>query len=142
MCHTIPVAERKRFSVDIPSEPDGAEALASLLAATADFARATGLPSTTEARLAIIIEELASNAIRHGGAGTVTLSLSLTAGHIDIAFEDTGAPFDASQNSTFAGPDLETGGGVGLQLVRSWCDVLGYRRDENRNLLTAQLRCR
>jgi len=59
---------------------------------------------------------------------------------VTIEVEDDGAPFDPTVERSFTGPNPETGGGVGLALLRSWGGNLAYDRAEGRNHLSLTLR--
>ena len=85
-------------------------------------------------------EELAANAARHGGASAVNVELSALDEGVSLRFEDDGAPFDPTARSGFVGPDPQTGGGVGLELVLRWCEALAYAREGATNRLDLRLR--
>lgn len=133
---------RKRLSAEFLPGEDPGPAIAKLLAEAAAFALIAKLAPTDRDRLAIIVEELASNAARHGMSARklrLTLDMSADERAIDIIIEDDGAPFDPTRRLGFSGPDPDTGGGVGLELVRAWCDRLAYSRDGATNRLILRL---
>ena len=133
----------KCFSAQVSAGDDPAAASLAALAAAEDFAHEARLDARGGARLAVVVEELVSNAIRHGAAdGTIAIDLSLTAADGEIALElvDDGVAFDPTAERSFAGPDAENGGGVGLALVKAWANALTYRREANRNVLELRLR--
>ena len=140
--HTSSMATRKCLLADFRPGVGPSEALVALLEGTMTFAEAVGLTTGEAQRLAIVVEELASNAARHG-AGDHGLRLSLTLGEaknfVTISLEDDGLPFDPTTLPAYAGPDPQTGGGVGLELVRAWCKDLSYRRDKTGNQLRLKL---
>ena len=143
MCHTIAMGAGKRFSARVSAGDDPAAASLAALAAAEDFAHDAGLDARGGARLAVVVEELVSNAIRHGAAdGAIMIDLSLTAGdgEIALALIDDGVAFDPTGERNFSGPDAETGGGVGLALVKAWANAFAYRRDEDRNVIELRLR--
>lgn len=132
---------RKRLSVDFAPGADAHRALTALLADTAEFAVTARLASNSAERLAVVVEELVSNVARHGAAArSVALTVDLRAGHDGVALtvEDDGPAFDPT-GKAFAGPDQESGGGVGIELVRRWCDAMHYVRDGNRNRVELHL---
>ena len=132
----------KCFSAQVSAGDDPAAASLAALAVAEDFAQEAGLDARGGARLAVVIEELVSNAIRHGAAdGTIAIDLSLTAGDGEIAVVliDDGVAFDATAQRNFAGPDADTGGGVGLALVKAWANGFAYRRDNGRNVIELRL---
>ena len=132
---------RKRLSADFTPSMDPASAIAELIAATSEFAAEASLAPGEHERLAIIVEELASNAARHGsGARRMTVDLAAGKAAIEIVAEDDGTYFDPTSRKPFTGPDPVTGGGVGLELVRAWCEPLSYARAGGTNRLTMRLR--
>lgn len=134
---------RKRFSARVSAGDDPAAASLAALAVAEDFASAASLDARGGARLAVVVEELVSNAIRHGTAGVaIAIDLTLTAGEgeIALALVDNGVAFDPTVERNFSGPDAETGGGVGLALVKAWANAFAYTRDNGRNVIELRLR--
>ena len=134
---------RKRFSARVSAGDDPAAASLAALAAAEDFATDAGLDARGGARLAVVVEELVSNAIRHGTAGgkiAIDLSLESGDGEIALVLEDDGIAFDPTEQRVFTGPNPETGGGVGLALVRAWANAIGYTRTNDRNRIELLLR--
>jgi hypothetical protein len=39
----------------------------------------------------------------------------------------------------FGGPNLERGGGAGLELIRAWCRIAAYARRGGRNRLVLEM---
>ena len=143
MCHTIAMGAGKRFSARVSAGDDPAAASLAALAAAEDFASEAGLDARGGARLAVVVEELVSNAIRHGAeGGAIAIDLTLTAGdgEIALALVDDGVAFDPTADRNFSGPDAETGGGVGLALVKAWANAFAYSRDGGRNVIELRLR--
>ena len=133
---------RKRLSTRFLPGVDPAAAIGELLGGTEGFAQDAALAQCDRERLAIVVEELASNAARHGADGaTIELTLELRAvgTGVDIRIEDDGAAFDPSRRGIFTGPHPETGGGVGLELVGAWCDMIAYAREGDRNRLDLRM---
>jgi serine/threonine-protein kinase RsbW len=97
----------------------------------------------------LIVEELASNVIEHGGtdvaAGERELSvdIGIDGDRLSLQFSDDGAPFDPT---AAAAPDLDADiedrpiGGLGLHLIRQLAEEISYRRDGGFNLLKVILR--
>ena len=143
MCHTIAMGAGKRFSARVSAGDDPAAASLAALVAAEDFAHDAGLDARGGARLAVVVEELVSNAIRHGAAdGAIMIDLSLTEGdgEIALALVDDGVAFDPTADRNFSGPDAESGGGVGLALVKAWANAFAYRRADGRNVIELRLR--
>ena len=119
---------------------DPGVAIGGLLAEVAGFAGTTDLSEGDVARLAIVVEELASNALLHGQAHALSFDIAAGEDSVDIRLIDDGRRFDPAKTGRFEAPDPQTGGGVGLQLVRSWCEPLVYRRKGKSNVLEARLK--
>jgi anti-sigma regulatory factor (Ser/Thr protein kinase) len=133
----------KRFSASVSAGDDPAVASLAALIAAEDFATQAELGSRERARLAVVVEELVSNAVRHGAAGgaiTIELALDAADGQVALVLEDDGLAFDPTIERAFSGPDAETGGGVGLALVRAWANAFRYSRRAGRNRVELQLR--
>ena len=132
----------ERFSARLEPGDDPAPAVLAALAATARFAEAAKLSSANDLRLAVIVEELVSNALRHGPRGgrlSLELALCADAQGISVELVDDGIAFDPTAERPFAGPDPVTGGSVGLALVRAWARELAYRREDSTNRLALRL---
>ncbi|MDZ4374753.1 MAG: ATP-binding protein [Phenylobacterium sp.] len=108
---------------------------------TRAFAARAALADQAADRLAIVVEEWIANVVEHGApaAGSrIGLSLGREDAHIRVSLSDAGLPFDL-RDVRFEGPNLERGGGVGLELIRTWCRVAGYGRRGGRNRLELEL---
>jgi anti-sigma regulatory factor (Ser/Thr protein kinase) len=84
-----------------------------------------GLPGTIRHRLALLLSELVTNAIQHGGAGpdeTVQVRLASSPDRVRVEVFDPG--------SNGAGPRerVEEGGGYGLLLVDRLADEWGREK--------------
>lgn len=114
----------------------------SAIAATHAFAVEAGLAQGAAAKLAMIVEELVGNLVEHGGAGAeeaVDLILRHTDDETRLSLIDPCPPFDPRTAPT-GGPNGDRGGGVGLELVREWADILSYMRVSGRNRLELRLK--
>lgn len=90
--------------------------------------------------LKLAVDEIATNAITHGGAGTsppgtFTLRAEKTPGALTVTLEDYGGPFDPRTAPHHAPP-----GGWGVQLALKGVDRFDYQRDGERNRYTFVLR--
>jgi anti-sigma regulatory factor (Ser/Thr protein kinase) len=82
------------------------------------------------------------NALEHGGASFVTMSLGSEADPRLLVFEDDGVSFDPATRSMERRSDKRGGvcpRGRGLILVRSSTRHIEHRRDNGRNRLTVLL---
>jgi anti-sigma regulatory factor (Ser/Thr protein kinase) len=97
------------------------------------------------ARLAVVVEELASNVAVHGGQPppTVEIGLDGTTSSFELTVEDDGVAFDPTA-VPLAEPsgdaDQRQIGGLGVLLARSQMDEVSYTRQEGRNRLTLRKR--
>lgn len=129
----------KSFSAShVPGEDTGEVIMAAIDAAQA-FADEAALSPGMAARLTITVEELVANALEHGGAGEVALDLADHADLIALTLADTGIEFDPREAAVPELPDADTGGGVGLSLVKAWSRIDGYVRDGGYNRLDLSL---
>ncbi|HEY0648488.1 ATP-binding protein [Phenylobacterium sp.] len=86
-------------------------------------------------RLALVLEEWLGNVVEHGGAAPgsrIVIRLDRPDARVRLTMSDAGAAFDP-RAAAFQGPNLQRGGGVGLELVRAWAEILDYRRRRARN---------
>jgi serine/threonine-protein kinase RsbW len=112
-------------------------------------ARAHRVPKEQRVRLEYCLDETLANVIRHGGptalASPVRLQFDVRRTGSDCTAElrvaDGGLAFDPASCHPEAMPrptslDDASPGGLGLILIRQFCDDLVYRRSEDRNHLT------
>lgn len=127
----------KRFSARVAEGDDAGPAIVCALQATAEFVAAASVPEPLAARLLVCVEELVSNALRHGSVGGAAVDLELVlrarAAGVELSLSDNGVAFDPTSCRDFTGPDRQTGGGVGLELVRRWSHEMLYARTDGRN---------
>lgn len=108
------------------------------------FCRAEGLDSEASFELNLVLEELFTNAVRHGGCAGMknAVAVRLEAGEngaVAVEFRDHGRPFDPT---SAAAPDLlapleeRAPGGLGIHLVRQFMRDLEYQRAAGENRLT------
>lgn len=131
--------------LDITLTADAA-ALPAVEAALEAFVEGHDLPPRTGYTLALIVEELVTNVVKYGYAGTaagpLTLTVRLEDGRIVGRIVDAGAPFDPT---AMAAPDVEADmddrhiGGLGVHLVRTMSEEFSYRRDDGHNVVTFRL---
>ena len=98
--------------------------------------------------LTLVVEELLTNLVNYGydpGAppGRAVVSLECAEGAVLLVFEDDGRAFDLTQRPVY---DLEASledrpvGGLGLHLIRTLMDAVGYDRVDDRNRLVLRKR--
>ena len=111
-----------------------------LLAAVEQFAEERTLDQRLRYHLGVIVDELVTNCISHGGCRGENHRLSVTLDDqpklITLTLIDSGRPFDPTSHSLPNYPEAERNvsiGGVGLCLVHRFCDDMRYTRSENNN---------
>jgi anti-sigma regulatory factor (Ser/Thr protein kinase) len=108
------------------------------------FCQAEGLDGDAAFELNLVLEELFTNAVRHGGCKGMRHAVHghlrlLENGGVAVEFRDRGVPFDPT---SVAEPDLAAPlserrpGGLGIHLVRQIMRDLEYRRAGEWNRLT------
>ena len=128
-------------SVSVTVRCHGAEAVELMVRAAQDFGLDRALAVDHAARLSIIVEELVYNLVEHGEIGPdglVELVLTHDDGAVGLALSDSGTSFDpriAESGDTLP----ERGGGVGIDLVRAWAEIVDYSSDAGRNRLLIKM---
>ena len=97
-------------------------------------------PSTIPS-LHIILDEIASNVVKHSGATGFELAIERTDDPpgVKLVLSDDGSPYDPL---THADPDTKLSaaerpiGGLGILMVKKMSDSISYERTRNRNFLT------
>jgi anti-sigma regulatory factor (Ser/Thr protein kinase) len=116
------------------------------------MARQFGLDARRAGELAIVVSELASNIVKHGILGEITLTLdpdSPPHGEITVEAHDVGPPIRDLKLAMIDGNDdqgpidpalyLRRGGiGTGLGAVARLADRLEYRDEEGGKTITAR----
>jgi anti-sigma regulatory factor (Ser/Thr protein kinase) len=123
------------------------DALGPLMDAVLAWSRAAALGPRAAHRLALLVEELATNVANHGAAGAdgataVSVAIALEADGVRLVVEDDGQAFDPL---SLPPPDTELPlesrriGGLGVHLSRQLARSLAYARDGGRNRVVALL---
>jgi anti-sigma regulatory factor (Ser/Thr protein kinase) len=110
---------RLRIGADAPSLASAQRAVAALISGA-------GLPAMAASRAELVVEEVALNALRHGGAPEVRLEAAIDGEGCRLRFEDDGPAFDPTAASVPARAPGE--GGLGILLVRRSAARLSYAR--------------
>ncbi len=110
---------------------------------TRRFCAERALDSAVEFDLTLALEELFTNALRHGGCAgmerAVEIRLALAGDGVEVEFRDRGRPFDpaaAPPPDLDAPLDARPQGGLGVHLVRGIMCDLNYRRTGDWNRIT------
>lgn len=114
------------------------------------FCASHGIGRDDRLRLALIVEELVSNTIRHGhraeSDAPIVIALSAAADAITLRYEDTAPAFDlVAALSDAKRPldedfDLRPVGNVGLRLLAHYADTVRHAHENGRNRVTLTLR--
>lgn len=118
---------------------------AALLGRIERFAQDNALPDKLCYRLRLIVDELVTNSIFHGGCGDenqmIKVSIQNRQHDITIEIIDSGVPFDPSTYSSSRCPADGSGplGGIGLCLVQRFAKTMKYTRNDHYNHLFISL---
>lgn len=94
----------------------------------------------------LVLDEIVANVIRHGGlddADRIEVSFELDGSIVSIEVADTGVAFNpmAAPPPNLEAPIEERrSGGLGIHIVKSLADTVAYRREGERNYLSATVR--
>ena len=106
-----------------------------------------GVPPGATAQLMIVLDEIISNILNHGGDGgfpAIDIALGIGNGMVSAEVTDDGAPFDplsAPPPDTSLAVEDRPIGGLGIHLVRQLTNEVSYRRDAGRNRLRFSKDC-
>jgi anti-sigma regulatory factor (Ser/Thr protein kinase) len=122
---------------DFPATLEGIAAAAACLET---FLDAAGCPPKIFAKLAIALDEIASNIINYSGAKTfeMTMAIPSEGGKIALSFTDAGQPYNPLLHND---PDITQGseqrqaGGLGIFMVKKMMDVVRYEFRDGKNIL-------
>ena len=134
--------QRSRFSAFVASGNDPRCSILDAIEFARGFLNETSLETRTKVKVAVIVEELVSNALRHGGGNrdvALWMSLAKVGDGIALEIEDDGATFDPSDAPAFTSPHPSTGGGIGIAIVRAWSKDMVYARRGNHNVLSLKI---
>ena len=95
-----------------------------------------------QVKLAIVVEELVTNALFHGGKGqdfNLALELSEAPEGIRLQMEDNGSAFNPLAVPPVKAPNPKNGGGIGLAIVHAWASDSRYARSDQTNSLSLTL---
>ncbi len=109
------------------------------------FCTAEGIGGGDAARLRLVIEELFTNTVSHGGADATAIDLDLErradvgAARVLVGYADDGTAFDPRPIAAAPLADADAGegrvGGVGLKLIGRYCARLDWVHEGGRNRL-------
>src|SRR5438876_4817157 len=117
-----------------------------------DACAGAGAPRADALRLLLLIEELFTNTVEHGHGqdsdAPVRVALTVTPAAIAVEYRDTARPFDPFAASRPGGGapasdaddlDARPVGGLGIRLVTTMAEDVGYARRDGCNCLSFRL---
>ena len=132
-------ADVQRFARDFPSTQDGVASASAFLDEVVEKDDPLALLS---AKMHIILDEIASNIVKHSGATNFTFEVDCGRDSVKMTFADNGAEYDPI---THADPDVSLPaeerpiGGLGILMVKKMASRMSYRREGGRNILGIEL---
>jgi anti-sigma regulatory factor (Ser/Thr protein kinase) len=100
------------------------------LAPIADFLVVSGVKN---AQIALVIHELAANAMLHGQAKNLHLEVSEQPQHWRITLTDDGIAFDLTAQKAASVGELRIGG-YGVRIIHDLASSIKYQRSEHKNI--------
>ena len=94
------------------------------------------------AKLHIILDEIASNIVKHSGASGFDIGIGLAGDSVTMTFSDDGREYDplahVDPDTTLPAEERPIGG-LGIMMVKKMASSVSYRRSGNRNVFTVGL---
>jgi serine/threonine-protein kinase RsbW len=100
------------------------------------YAERCALAETAADRLCVVVEEWLTNVLEHGepvAGSRLRVEIRRESAALLVTVSDAGVPFDPRSAGAYEGPNLDRGGGAGLELVRAWSEIADYSRRRGRN---------
>ena len=123
--------------VSYPFTLKGVRSISDLARHVAAFAARADLTDTQSAPIELVVEELAINALTHGGpGGDVAVVLVIERDRVSIEICDDGVafnPLEAPAPDTTSALDDREIGGLGLHIVTSLAQEMSYKRVDGLN---------
>jgi len=130
------------------AEPDEAPEILRITTSAVDLARLypwldeagarLGITDPLLGRMHVALEEAVMNIVMHGDTPEgEQIIVRLSAGPA-LTVEDAGREFNPVTAPEKTVPPSDEPGGLGLKLLRHYCETLSYRRADERNILTMQ----
>ena len=131
----------------VPSEGLCRDSVLETIAATvAAAANRDGWDETLAFKVNLVLEELATNILSHGGernrpSPDIEIDIASRGDELVIEISDDGRPFDPLRDAPPApvideNTDIAPIGGMGLRLVTRMVDSIAYRYENGRNRVT------
>lgn len=132
---------RARPKAIVAQLPGDRSAVVRALGVARRFCDGAGVGADCADRLSIVVEEWVVNVVEHGRPrpGTrIALRLVREPACVRLVVTDAGTFFDPRE-AVFEGPNLDRGGGAGLELIRAWTRITHYARRSGRNRLVLEM---
>lgn len=134
----------KPFETKLPARAD---AIRTLLDAVERWSEEAAVPEKAHFRLLLVLEELTTNAMKHGydgrGDGEIDVAIEDDGQAVVLTLRDGGAEFDPF--AAVPEPDVDEPvqtrrmGGLGVHFVKSIAQACSYRRQGGRNEIVVRL---
>ena len=121
--------------------PTVIQSIASIRNDLKDFADISGIPKSELRQITLVVEELFSKIVRFAFEGKeqqlLEISLSKADREITLEIMDEGDEFNPLETNAeqLMDPASIDEGGMGLSLIRAFCDSINYSREEQKNIL-------
>ncbi|MEP0393479.1 MAG: ATP-binding protein [Erythrobacter sp.] len=132
----------RRFSAFVTKDSNCAIPIAHSLRFARSFLEDLDCKPRLKIKLVILVEELVTNSLRHGGKSQDLALLLILQGNEDVItveMVDDGPKFDPFTVAPITGPDPATGGGIGLAIINTWGEDAVYSRASGSNHLKLTL---
>jgi anti-sigma regulatory factor (Ser/Thr protein kinase) len=108
------------------------------------FSKASGLDDGASRALELVVEELVTNAVTHGGCAAMDLHLDCGVAGVNLLFADNGCAFNPLTDRPADPRELDFTeqpvGGLGWPLIAHYWSIEGCEREEKWNRLHLRLR--
>ena len=121
--------------------PTVIQSIASIRSDLRDFADISEIPESELRQITLVVEELFSKIVRFAFEGKeqqlLEISLSKADREITLEFMDEGDEYNPLETNPeqLIDPALIDEGGMGLSLIKAFCDSINYTRAEKKNIL-------
>ncbi|MBQ0080060.1 MAG: ATP-binding protein [Alistipes sp.] len=99
------------------------------------FLRSNSMTEHTVNQTALCVEELVNNIINHGHASSIDLAVNITEDSVCVSLHDDGKAFNPVAVIEYSKNNI----GIGLTIVKAYCNNLSYRYLLNQNMVTFKI---
>lgn len=103
-----------------------------------DISNEVGLDADSISSLRVGLDEAMTNVVNYAyeGEGTITLEASVEDRGLNFRIIDSGREFNPLEYDSLADDSSERIGGLGISIIKKSFDVIDYRRENGKNILT------